>query len=198
MHFDRDWETCLPVTIVIGKQVSQSRSRQKQHNTTGTDRHSKSVVTSKDFPTTAECIKGMELLAGADHHSKSTVTAEVCTLGRYFTTLPMCLSAIANQTRKPERLKIYDDGEQLDLRELAPYDGILRMLDECGVEWEMIKTPRLGQVANHQHCLDTADTTYIWRVDDDEIPAPDCLERLLNTFRDYGRGGEADNIGTGS
>jgi hypothetical protein len=43
--------------------------------------------------------------------------------------------------------------------------------------------------------LDTADTDYIWRVDDDEIPAGNCLEVLLNTIRDYGTGGEFEKIG---
>ncbi len=139
--------------------------------------------------------KGMVISTGTDRHSKPTITACVSTKDRYFTTLPMCLSAIANQTRKPEKLKIYDDGEQLDLRELPPYDGILHMLDEVGIDWEIIKTPRLGQVTNHQHCLDFADTEFVWRCDDDELPEPDCLKTLLNTFRDYGNGGEAESIG---
>lgn len=124
-----------------------------------------------------------------------TVTASISTLGRYFTTLPLTIVAIANQTRKPEKLIIYDDGEQLDLRQVEPYEAIFRMLDEQGIKWEVVATPRKGQVTNHQHCLDTADTTFIWRVDDDLIPCPDNLERLLNTIRDYGRGGELDKIG---
>lgn len=114
-----------------------------------------------------------------------TVTAEISTRGRYFTTLPMCIAAIAAQTRKPEKLVIYDDGEQIDLRQHEPYEAIFRMLDEQGIKWEVVATPRKGQVTNHQHCLDTADTTFVWRVDDDLIPLPNNLERLLNTIRDY-------------
>jgi FkbM family methyltransferase len=116
---------------------------------------------------------------------KPTVTACVSTKDRYFSTLPMCIAAIANQTRKPEKLVIYDDGEQLDLREHEPYEAIFRMLEEQGIKWEVVATPRKGQVTNHQHCLDMADTTFVWRVDDDLIPCPDNLERLLNTIRDY-------------
>lgn len=114
-----------------------------------------------------------------------TVTASISTRDRYFTTLPLTIVAIANQTRRPEKLVIYDDGEQLDLRQVEPYEAIFRMLDEQGIKWEVVATPRKGQVTNHQHCLDTADTDFIWRVDDDLIPCPDNLERLLNTIRDY-------------
>lgn len=124
-----------------------------------------------------------------------TVTAEISTKDRYFTTLPLTISAVANQTRKVDKLVIYDDGEQLDLRMLSPFEGLLKMLDELKIKWEIVRTPREGQVANHQHCLATADTDFIWRVDDDEIPAPDCLNVLLNTIRDYGDGGQFDSIG---
>lgn len=124
-----------------------------------------------------------------------TVTAEVSTKDRYFTTLPLTISAIANQTRKVDKLVIYDDGEQLDLRMISPFNGLLKMLDELKIEWEIIRTPRQGQVSNHQHCLETATSDFIWRVDDDEIPAPDCLNVLLNTIRDYGDGGQFENIG---
>lgn len=124
-----------------------------------------------------------------------TVTAEVSTKDRYETTLPMCLTAIITQTRKPDKLVIYDDGEQADLREMSPFKGLFGMCDELGIKWEIFATPRKGQVTNHQHCLDMATTDFILRCDDDVILLPDCLERLLNTVRDHGRGGEFDNIG---
>lgn len=110
---------------------------------------------------------------------RPTVTAEVSTLGRYTTTLPMCLTSIITQTRKPDKLVIYDDGEQANLRELSPFNGLLAMCEERGIKWEVFATPRKGQVTNHQHALDTATTDFIWRVDDDEVSMPDCLERLL-------------------
>lgn len=108
-----------------------------------------------------------------------TVTCCISTKDRYTTTLPMTLMAIAQQTRPPERLEIYDDGAQKDLRELAPFDQIFRLLDLKGIKWEFFATPRGGQVLNHQHCLDVAQTDLIWRVDDDECPVPDCLAHLL-------------------
>lgn len=113
-----------------------------------------------------------------------TVTACISTKDRYHV-LPLCISAILNQTRKPEKLVIYDDGEQADLREMSPFKNLFALADTLGVKWEIFATPRKGQVTNHQHCLDSATTTWIFRVDDDCIPEPNCLEELLNTVRDY-------------
>lgn len=124
-----------------------------------------------------------------------TVTACVSTKDRYSTTLPLCISAIATQTRKVDKLVIYDDGEQVDLHTISPFEGLLKMLGELKIPYEIFRTPRKGQVVNHQHCLDSATTDFIFRVDDDEIPMPDCLEKLLNTVRDHGLGGEAETIG---
>lgn len=128
-----------------------------------------------------------------------TVTASVSTKDRYTSTLPVCLSAIFNQTRLPDRFVLYDDSEQRipaeQLCQQQPFEGLFKLASDKGIKWEIQSTPRLGQVANHQHCLDTADTMFVWRVDDDEIPEPDCLEALLNTIRDYKQGGSFDEVG---
>lgn len=128
-----------------------------------------------------------------------TVTASVSTKDRYQTTLPMCLAAIINQTRKPDKLILYDDSEQRILAEqlvtTSPYEGLFKLATDKGIDWSIQSTPRLGQVTNHQHCLDTATTDFIWRVDDDEVPEPNCLEVLLNTIRDHERGGSFDKVG---
>lgn len=128
-----------------------------------------------------------------------TVTASVSTKDRYTTTLPLTLSAIFNQTRLPDRFVLYDDSnERIPANELCqrqPYEGLFKLAGDKGIKWEIQSTPKLGQVANHQHCLDHAETQFIWRVDDDEVPEPDCLETLLNTIRDYKRGGSAAKIG---
>lgn len=108
-----------------------------------------------------------------------TVTAEISTKDRYTTTLPMCIAAILMQTHKPDKLVIYDDGEQKDLRELPPFDGLLQLALDLGIEWTFYSTERKGQVANHQHALDNATTDLIFRIDDDVILEPDCLEKLL-------------------
>ncbi len=149
-----------------------------------------------DLPATVLDFKQPDSLARKKHWS---VTAEVCTKDRYQTTLPLTLSAIINQTCKPDRLVIYDDSEQRlepeQLCETSPYNGLFKLATDKGIAWVINTTPRKGQVANHQHALDTAETDFIWRVDDDEIPEPNCLEVLLNTVRDYGQGGEFERIG---
>lgn len=113
-----------------------------------------------------------------------TVTATISTKDRYTTTLPLTIASVLMQTHLPDRLTIYDDGEQLDLREMSPFNGLFHMADDKGVKWEIFKTPREGQVKNHQHALDTAGTDCVWRIDDDEIAEPTCLEGLLAEMHD--------------
>ncbi len=110
---------------------------------------------------------------------RPTVTVEVSTLNRYFTTLPMTLASIAMQTWKPDRLVIYDDGEQNELREVEPYTSIFRMLNDLEIPFETFKTPRKGLAANHQHALETCTTDFCLRVDDDHILEPRTIEVLM-------------------
>lgn len=119
-----------------------------------------------------------------DFSPKQTVTVEISTIGRYLTTLPMAIASVATQTRKPDKLVLYDDGEQNELREVAPYAELFRLLEDVGIPFETFKTPRQGLAANHQHALDTCDTTFLLRVDDDHILEPDCIEKLLKVMED--------------
>lgn len=115
---------------------------------------------------------------------RPTVTVEISTLNRYFTTLPMTIASVATQTRKPERVVLYDDGEQSELREVAPYTELFHLLEDVGIEFETFKTPRLGLAANHQHALETCKTDFLLRVDDDHVLEPDCIEKLLKVMED--------------
>jgi glycosyltransferase involved in cell wall biosynthesis len=108
-----------------------------------------------------------------------SVTASISTKDRYFTTLPLAISAIAAQTVKPKQLIIFDDGEFKDLREISPYCHLFPLLMSQGIQWFHLPGQRKGQVANHATTLDRADTEFVWRLDDDNAPAPTCLERLL-------------------
>jgi glycosyltransferase involved in cell wall biosynthesis len=107
------------------------------------------------------------------------VTATICTRGRYFTTLPLAINAIIQQTYKPKGLIIFDDGEHKDLREIPVYQNLLKLLYAKGIGWEVKWTPQHGQVINHNFALNYITTDWIWRVDDDEIPEPDVLEKLV-------------------
>lgn len=113
-----------------------------------------------------------------------TVTAEVCTKDRSTTTLFACLSAIIHQTHKPQWIAVYNDGEPKNLEQAEPFRSLLQMANDLGINWTMFDTPQWGQVSSHQHALDNASTDCIWRVDDDEIPEPNCLENLLAEMKD--------------
>jgi GT2 family glycosyltransferase len=112
------------------------------------------------------------------------VTAEISTKDRYNTTLPLAISAIINQTVKPKKLLIYDDGEQIDLREVPVYNGLFNIMNRQGIIWEVHFGERKGQVLNHQKALTEAGTPFIWRVDDDDIPEANVLSGLLDFMTD--------------
>lgn len=111
--------------------------------------------------------------------ARPTVTVEVSTLNRYFTTLPITLSSIAMQTWKPDKLVIYDDGEQNELRDIEPYTSLFHLFNDLGIPFETFKTPRLGLAANHQHVLENAQTDFVLRVDDDHLLEPRVIEDLM-------------------
>ena len=108
------------------------------------------------------------------------ITASISTRNRYFTTLPLCLTAIANQTRVPDELIIFDDGEHLDLRNESVYDNIFNHLTKRGVNWKVEFGSGEGQVKNHQKTLEIASHELIWRIDDDNVPEANVLETLYN------------------
>jgi hypothetical protein len=113
-----------------------------------------------------------------------TVTATVSTKDRYFTTLPLTLNGILAQTVLPEHFILFDDGEHKDLRNISPYNHLFRMLDLKGIKWKVVFGARKGQILNHQMALEMAETNFIWRIDDDEVPAPNCLENLITIIKD--------------
>lgn len=108
-----------------------------------------------------------------------SVTATISTLGRYNTTLPLAIAGICAQTRPPDQFVLFDDGEHKDLRNVEPYEHLFALLDRKGIRWHVVFGERRGQVRNHQAALDRADTDIIWRLDDDNVPEPGCLEQLL-------------------
>jgi glycosyl transferase family 2 len=119
------------------------------------------------------------------------VTASISTKDRFGTTLALTLQAIALQIVRPKQLVIFDDGDFKDHREESPYNHLFKLLMEKGIVWYHLPGAKKGQVANHQMTLDQADTGFVWRVDDDEVPEPNVLGELLEVMKDPSVGAAA-------
>jgi glycosyltransferase involved in cell wall biosynthesis len=115
---------------------------------------------------------------------KIDVTVEISTKNRYYTTLPMCLLSIAHQTYKPKKIIMFDDGDQKDLRNDPTYASIFALLSAKNIDFQCIFGKKQGQVHNHQLALSVCDTEWIWRVDDDNAPEPNVLERMISHIDD--------------
>lgn len=110
------------------------------------------------------------------------VLCSVATRGRYFTTLPLVLNAVINQTRPVDKLVIFDDNDEpQDMRKEMIYSYFFQMLDTKGIEWEWLFADKKGQHHIHQRA-NTMGYDLVWRCDDDAIPEPNVLENLIKHF----------------
>lgn len=110
----------------------------------------------------------------------SKILCSVATRGRYFTTLPLVLSAIINQTKKVDKLIIFDDNDEpKDMRNEMIYSYLFRMLQTKNIEWEWQFAEKKGQHYIHQQA-NTMGYDWVWRVDDDAIPEPNVLQNLYH------------------
>ena len=108
----------------------------------------------------------------------SKILCCVTTKGRYHTTLPLTLLAVANQTMKFDKLVVFDDNDEaVDVRSILSYSYILQMLEQRGIEWEWVYALKKGQHFSHQ-AANTMGFEWVWRVDDDAVPEPNVLENL--------------------
>ena len=108
------------------------------------------------------------------------VLCSVATRGRYQTTLPLTLNAIINQTKKVDKLVIFDDNDEpQDMRKELVYSYFFKMLDIKGIAWEWVYAHKKGQHHIHQ-MANTMGFDWVWRVDDDAIPEPNVLQTLFN------------------
>ncbi len=108
-----------------------------------------------------------------------SVTVTISTKDRYYTTLPLVLSAVINQTVTPDKILLFDDGLHLNLKKEPLYQDLFALMHQKQIRSYVVFGKRVGQVANHQHALDTVITDYIWRLDDDTVPESNVLENLL-------------------
>lgn len=108
----------------------------------------------------------------------SKILCSVATKGRYFSTLPLVLNAILNQTKLPDKLVIFDDNDEpQDMRNEFLYQHFFRILDIKGIQWEWLFAGKKGQHHIHQSA-NTMGFDWVWRVDDDAIPEPNVLKNL--------------------
>jgi hypothetical protein len=107
------------------------------------------------------------------------VLCSLPTRGRYFTTLPLVIQAIANQTRPVDKLIIFDDNDEpQDMRQEFLYQHLFWLLDKKGIHWEWLFADRKGQHHIHQKA-NLMGFDWVWRCDDDATPEPNVLEDLL-------------------
>lgn len=110
------------------------------------------------------------------------VLCSIATKDRY-DILSSCLMSVALQTRPPNAVTIFDDGEQKDLRNDPVYKHLFKLFDLKKIKWSVTFTPKKGQQYAHDMANKT-DYDLIWRLDDDEIAEPDVLERLLGHMKE--------------
>lgn len=112
------------------------------------------------------------------------ILCNICTRGRYDTTLPMAISAVINQTKKIDKLVVYDDNDQpKDVREIQHYKYLMDMMDLKGIQWEWVWALKKGQHYSHD-MANRAGYDLCWRVDDDCVPEANVLETLYSHFAD--------------
>lgn len=107
-----------------------------------------------------------------------SILCSISTKGRYHTTLPLAIMSVINQTRRPDKLIIYDDNDKPeDMRNVPTYQHIFQMLDYKGIKWEWVFAAKKGQHYNHQ-LANTAGFDWVWRMDDDTVAESNVLDVL--------------------
>ena len=116
------------------------------------------------------------------------ILCSIATRGRYDTTLPLTLQAIINQTKRVDKLVIFDDNDQpKDMREVQLYQYLFDIMRLKGIQWEWVYALKKGQHYSHQLANDMAQKqgyTWVFRVDDDCLPEPHVLETLYSYTND--------------
>ena len=110
---------------------------------------------------------------------RETVLCSIPTRGRYDTTLHLAIASVITQTRKVDKLIIFDDNDEpRDLRQNQVYQYLFQMMDAKGINWEFVFAEKKGQHFSHQRA-NMMGYDWVWRIDDDTIAEPDVLEKLL-------------------
>jgi GT2 family glycosyltransferase len=129
---------------------------------------------------------GIGIIKKGSEKKKESVLCSICTKNRYDSTLPLAIQSVIMQTVKPDALMIYDDNtdkDRKDIRENETYGYLLEMLDRAKIKWFVVFGAQLGQHYGHQEA-NHREYKYVWRLDDDEVAAPDVLEKYLKLMAD--------------
>jgi len=111
------------------------------------------------------------------------ILATISTKNRYDILFNAIIS-VALQTKRPNKLIIFDDNENpVDLRNLSIYQYAFNLLNEKKIEWEVIYGEKKGQHHNHQKA-NKMGYDLVWRIDDDEFAENNVLETLYNLIDD--------------
>jgi hypothetical protein len=99
--------------------------------------------------------------------------------------LAMALWGLTEQTYQDFLVTIIDDSEnRQDIRQIPYINQILILLDKQGHKWRLFYGPKKGPHYCHQLVLNESRCPYVWRIDDDTIPDPHCLENLVNAWKE--------------
>ncbi len=110
----------------------------------------------------------------------NNILASISTKGRYYTTLPLALQSIINQTLKVDKVIIFDDNDEpKDMRNELIYQHLFQMMNIKNIEWEWVYALKKGQHFNHQ-MANTKGFKWVWRVDDDNVADFNVLQTLFS------------------
>ena len=113
----------------------------------------------------------------------NNILCSIATRGRYFTTLPLVLNAVINQTLKPDKIVIFDDNDEpQDMRQSFMYQHLFEMMNFHGIQWEFLFAEKKGQHHIHQ-IANKMGYEWVWRVDDDAVPELNVLQDLYRWTR---------------
>lgn len=119
----------------------------------------------------------------------SDVTAVVCSKNRY-ELLSQTLLSVALQTVRPSSVLVFDDSDdppkdaEALVKKFPAFGQVFQLFQEHKITWAWKFGRKSGQHHSHQASQEITSTPLIWRVDDDEIPEPDVLGRLLENVRE--------------
>jgi len=110
--------------------------------------------------------------------TQDKILCSISTRGRYFTTLPLAIASVINQSKRVDKIILFDDNDEpQDLRADPTYLHLFQIMDIKNIDWEVAFAPKKGQHYNHQ-TANTMGYKWVWRVDDDTVAEYNVLETL--------------------